>query len=42
MPNGLSIDGEKISEVDYNEAILQDEEVSEYEAYYFKDLEDAK
>ena len=42
MPKGLSIDGEKISEVDYDEAVLQDEEVSEYEAHYFRDLEDAK
>ena len=42
MPKGLSIDGEKISEIDYDEAVLQDEEVSEYEAHYFRDLEDAK
>ena len=42
MPKGLSIDDDKISEVDYDEAVLQDEEVSEYEAHYFRDLEDAK
>ena len=42
MPKGLSMDNEKIFEVDYDEVVLQDEEFSEYEAQYFRDLENSK
>ena len=41
-PTGLAEEDGKLVEVDTDELVDQDEMVAEYEAHYFRDLEDAK
>ena len=41
-PIGLAEEDGKLVEVDTEELVDQDEMVAEYEAHYFRDLEDAK